>query len=158
MISCNMRSSDKPRIPPPSDRANQEPSIIKYETSETHQAITTLIHEAPEAQAWWGGVGSSDVPLATIQTPITSYVRNVTWRRHCSSGTGNPPPQHRHVRSPSTPRRIAGWARSDSRHRSYRWQASITDSVATAQNASRAMDAFPVVDFSFARTAIPSSS
>ena len=25
----------------------------------THQAITTLTHQAPEAQAWWG-VGSSD--------------------------------------------------------------------------------------------------
>ena len=30
------------------------------EISKTHQATTILIHEVPEAEAWWGGVGSSD--------------------------------------------------------------------------------------------------
>ena len=75
MISCNMRSSDKPRIPPPSDRANYEPSIIEYGFSQTHQEITALIREAPEAEAWWGGVRSSDgapVQLDGLQPPLTT--------------------------------------------------------------------------------------
>ena len=80
MISCNMRSSDKPRIPPPSDRANYEPSVIEYGTSQMHQAITILIHGALEAEAWWSGVGSSDsapgrkrqLAQDAIRTPATT--------------------------------------------------------------------------------------
>jgi len=47
MISFNIRSSDKPRISPPSDHK------LGVEYSKTHQAITILIYQVPQTETWW---------------------------------------------------------------------------------------------------------